>query len=276
MDIVQLNMFDGKVCTKCKKWKHYVNFGKNRVKKDGHQGHCYECRSLSGAQLKSDPSRPRFRAQHIDRLTDGKVCPGCLKWKPYTAYNNRQVGGKYLVAYCVDCNREKKAAHRQKYPDRINATRRLYYQENRDHIREKQTALYNKNPDKFRGRANEYYKREPDKVKSWAKRWYKNNPAKVRVNRHRRRARENMAGGSYTANEWLSLCEWFGGVCLCCGKAETTVDHVIPITKGGSNNIDNLQPLCLSCNCSKQAKHIDYRDPDRLTAFLEHIRCVEH
>lgn len=52
-----------------------------------------------------------------------------------------------------------------------------------------------------------------------------------------------------------------GNNCLCCGKlGDIGIDHIVPISHGGDNNIDNLQVLCRSCN-SKKGKHniIDYR-----------------
>lgn len=44
--------------------------------------------------------------------------------------------------------------------------------------------------------------------------------------------------------------------CQSCGKAtqegELTVDHIIPLANGGSNDISNLQTLCRSCNSRKK------------------------
>jgi len=48
--------------------------------------------------------------------------------------------------------------------------------------------------------------------------------------------------------------------CLCCGtQNRLSIDHVIPISRGGMNVIDNLQTLCVSCNSKKRDKIIDYR-----------------
>lgn len=52
----------------------------------------------------------------------------------------------------------------------------------------------------------------------------------------------------------------YGKKCLACGSVwSITLDHVIPINAGGKNTIDNLQPLCKSCNSKKGTKTIDYR-----------------
>ncbi|NET87405.1 MAG: HNH endonuclease [Kamptonema sp. SIO1D9] len=49
--------------------------------------------------------------------------------------------------------------------------------------------------------------------------------------------------------------------CQSCGKTSQqtilNIDHIIPLAKGGSNDISNLQTLCCSCNQKKR----DYLDP---------------
>lgn len=48
--------------------------------------------------------------------------------------------------------------------------------------------------------------------------------------------------------------------CLCCGSSKKlTLDHIVPISVGGLNEIDNLQTLCNSCNSKKSTQTIDYR-----------------
>ena len=46
--------------------------------------------------------------------------------------------------------------------------------------------------------------------------------------------------------------------CQSCGKdrlrAKLSIDHIIPLAKGGSNDISNLQTLCLDCNRIKTDK----------------------
>ena len=76
--------------------------------------------------------------------------------------------------------------------------------------------------------------------------------------RHNRRARMRKAVGSFTVGEWETLKIQYGYKCPMCGKKEPeiqlTIDHVIPLVKGGDNNISNIQPLCMICNKQKATK----------------------
>lgn len=67
--------------------------------------------------------------------------------------------------------------------------------------------------------------------------------------------RRKKASGSHTLQEWLELCHRHKNQCVYCKKdCKLTEDHIIPLSKGGSNNIENIQPLCVSCNSKKGAK----------------------
>lgn len=67
--------------------------------------------------------------------------------------------------------------------------------------------------------------------------------------------RRNKKAGKLDLQAWNEKLERLDYKCQICGTRERiTIDHIIPLTKGGTNHIDNLQPLCHSCNSSKGNK----------------------
>lgn len=73
---------------------------------------------------------------------------------------------------------------------------------------------------------------------------------------------ERSKACSYTAKLRIKelVYKLHGKSCLCCGTDKNlSLDHIIPIHKGGKNEIDNLQPLCKPCNSKKGINTTDYR-----------------
>ena len=60
-----------------------------------------------------------------------------------------------------------------------------------------------------------------------------------------------------TNAEWLEALERFNYACAYCGSTSNlSMDHVVPVSKGGQNTVDNLIPACISCNSTKQASEM--------------------
>jgi len=78
-----------------------------------------------------------------------------------------------------------------------------------------------------------------------------------------RRIRKLNAIGLHTLGEWENLKAQYNWTCPACGKEEPEIklseDHIIPLFKGGSDNIENIQPLCRSCNAKKHTQIIKYQ-----------------
>ncbi len=157
-------------------------------------------------------------------------------------------------------NPEKEKARNKKWKEDNPEWGKKYYQENKDkpEFKEKAKARNKKwredNPD-----CNKKWSKEhPVEKKAHNKKWNKEHPEEIKASNHKRRARIKGNGGSYTLKEIKNLRKETKGICKgwkrkphYVGDENLEIEHIIPLIKGGTNNIENIQLMCKSCNCSK-------------------------
>ena len=199
-----------------------------------------------------------------------KVCRVCGVEKPLKDFRKNR---KWYVSKCKKCEAEYAKRYREKNPgyqklwEALNPQKvldkfRRYRERHREELRERDRIYGQAHPEKIAERNRKHYQNNKERVDAYRAEYRKQKPdIKKAIDQKRRAAKKN--GGSFTAQEWADLKKKYNHTCLRCHRSEPeiklTPDHVLPLSKGGTNDISNIQPLCYSCNSRKYNKHIDYR-----------------
>lgn len=185
---------------------------------------------------------------------EAKICSHCRRGLPLTHYYKQKLG--YLYAECKDCIKSRVTTYQK--------TTKGYA------VKQRAWRKYHKLVDNLGRRA--YYKTPKGRAylreRNQTERCKKNNKRyQLSVLGHktsamaasRRRARLKECEGEFSIQEWDELVKEYGNSCAYCGcnDVKMTMDHVIPITKGGRHSMDNIVPACGICNSSKNNKLLD-------------------
>lgn len=210
-----------------------------------------------------------------------KTCSKCKIEKPTSEFYKHKRKKSGLTSQCKDCYKEYaqsergKEAHRRavkKYGKSPNgkAKNREYSQSEKA---KEAMRKYAQSPEgrEVHRRASRKYE-QTEKGKANRQRYLNSHKGKLKQKKDKavRRANETDAGGSYTPHQWYELCKFYDFHCLRCEVQfdfeQLTLDHIKPISRGGTSYIYNLQPLCDPCNKIKGTQEIDFRQtlPDWL------------
>ena len=108
------------------------------------------------------------------------------------------------------------------------------------------------NPEKERLYHRRYREKHQAQANAYSRKYKKEHRARYTYLQNQRRIKIRKIGGSFTFEEWQDLCNINDNKCKICGKeTKLTIDHIISISKGGTNDIKNIQPLWLQCNVRK-------------------------
>jgi 5-methylcytosine-specific restriction endonuclease McrA len=194
-----------------------------------------------------------------------KKCTKCGEVKKISEFTKKKRMSDGLDSWCKQCNKE----YKQKYRNNPEAyekekqKHREWCKRNKEHI-----SNYNKNWNSKNQERKRFLKRrwhlkhkeeENKKARERTNQWIKDNPIHAKELNRRYRIRQLNSEGNHTNEEWQELLKTCGNRCVNCGtKGDLTRDHIIPLSKGGADYIENIQPLCKSCNSSKGVNTTDY------------------
>jgi len=149
------------------------------------------------------------------------------------------------------------ARYLAEHREAINARKRRYYASNKERILRARAEERINNLDAFRAHGRAKYWKNPEKGRIACAAYAKKYPEKCVARVAKRRARMAAVRTSEDAatlifrlkNQAKKIrCHW-------CGRRLTSstleIDHIIPISKGGAHEADNLCASCKSCNTSK-------------------------
>lgn len=152
-----------------------------------------------------------------------KLCPDCGRTLPRSAFyskgKSKMDGKSYLTTRCKEHHRAWRKANRATETESVRRWRRKHQ----------------------------------DAWNAYMREWRKKHPG---CDEHRavtyRQYNSRLGRGRLYRLEWETIVENFGYVCAYCGSGgPLEVDHFLPISQGGANDITNFVPACRSCNASK-------------------------
>jgi hypothetical protein len=116
---------------------------------------------------------------------------------------------------------------------------------------------YQDNKPRYNAQSRAWRRDNREASNAIVRRYSKRNPDYWRANNHNRRAREREAEGFFRPTDIKEIRRKQKDRCAYCRKnlkGKGSVDHIQPLSSGGTNWPKNLQLLCISCNCKKRDK----------------------
>lgn len=127
---------------------------------------------------------------------------------------------------------------------------------NPEALRQESARFREKHPERAREIARQAYENHREVRLAQTAGWALANRDRKSAAQERRRAAELGAGGAgVDPAAWRALVAAAGGRCTYCGELrQLTMDHRIPLSRGGRHEIENITPACKPCNSRKHTR----------------------
>lgn len=145
-------------------------------------------------------------------------------------------------------------AYYELHRERLKARQRERNVASREAKKAYNRAYYEANKAQLIRAERRRYAASTEERRAAARRWRAEHPELIRVQTQIARARKAAAPGRSTAAQLEERWNYYAAKCWMCGDVAASWDHVVPLSRGGSNWASNLRPACLSCNSRKNNK----------------------
>lgn len=181
-----------------------------------------------------------------------KYCAKCRTLKSLDSYSSNRTTKDGLQYNCKACNKAYQEANAEKRAE----YRREYYQANRERLIAYWAEYREKHPDRVKASARANYQRYREKHLEIRRRYCRENPEQIRDHNDKRRAMLRGAAGAEKISR-RRVWEREGGRCHICGERvpyeKATLDHLIPLSKGGEHSYLNVRIAHGPCNSRRGA-----------------------
>lgn len=232
-----------KLCGRCKEIKALDEFYRAKDRTDGFRWDCKECVK----KFCSNDASKKWHLANKERCAESQK-----KWREANKEKCAESRRKWETA-----NKDKVRAYREKWNEKNPEKVRFYATKYLKNKEKRQPLTKEEKKEKARIQRKNWEAKNHEKVKERNKNKWIKYADNVRTNTRNRKARLRNSIGTHTASDIRKLKKLQKNQCAICKtsiNAGFHVDHVFPIARGGTNDINNLQILCETCNTSKGAK----------------------
>lgn len=251
-----------KQCTKCKQWfpATLEYFYKVPRLKYGVSSVCRPC----NAEKQTEARRAKG-AKPYNLVKDGmKKCRDCEITFPATKdYFRFQASKSRLFPVCHDCEHKRDAKKRSEQPERFSAIQKRFRVNNPERAKEIKQKWVDNNGIYIKQQSAKRYLVDKEKILARNADYVAKHPEKKRARVEKRRRLSQQAEGDFTENDLKQIYDEQNGKCAYCGISvyweipkDIHVDHIHPLSRGGTNWPHNICLACASCNLTKGEKTV--------------------
>lgn len=159
---------------------------------------------------------------------------------------------------CKKCGQPNDGTHYSWCRSCFNAYQRGRYARDPEAEVARCSAWNKANPDRVAANMRTARARQPEHFREATRRWRRENPQRASVhdaNKRAKRREATVGDPGVTPEQWAAIKARFEHCCAYCFRpGRLTMDHMLPIARGGRHEPENIAPACLPCNSAKQAR----------------------